>query len=233
MPLTWVHAHIGIRQRKEITAQSPLPEPHTALCMALNILLHVTWLCKRAKRLMRRPAVTMMPPIASKAQQHVTWRWAAQPDVEHGSPWGPRKNAHCGWQRLCEKLVTQAAVNLSPCCIMMLPRQLLIRGMVQDVVRRWKETHDTFNQFAEKVAFQLNDTHPTIAVPELMRVLMDENQLSWAQAWDITSKVSRAPAHCLHPAILSIPQLGLASIHEACPRVAICTIQSAPNIVPF
>ena len=60
---------------------------------------------------------------------------------------------------------------------------------MQDVVRRWKETHSNFDNFAEKVAFQLNDTHPTIAVPELMRVLMDENQLGWSQAWDITSKV--------------------------------------------
>lgn len=65
--------------------------------------------------------------------------------------------------------------------------------VLQDVVRRWKETHSNFDQFAEKVAFQLNDTHPTIAVPELMRVLMDENQLGWSQAWDITSKVGPLP----------------------------------------
>ena len=70
--------------------------------------------------------------------------------------------------------------------------------MVQDVVRRWKETHSNFDDFAEKVAFQLNDTHPTIAVPELMRVLMDENQLGWSQAWDITSKVrSASPEHAV------------------------------------
>ncbi len=63
-------------------------------------------------------------------------------------------------------------------------------SVLQDVVRRWKETHSNFDNFAEKVAFQLNDTHPTIAVPELMRVLMDENQLGWSTAWNITSKVS-------------------------------------------
>ena len=60
---------------------------------------------------------------------------------------------------------------------------------MQDVVRRYKETHDDFSQFADWVIFQLNDTHPTIAVPELMRVLMDENDMGWTAAWNITSKV--------------------------------------------
>lgn len=59
----------------------------------------------------------------------------------------------------------------------------------QDVVRRYKETHSDFSQFADKVVFQLNDTHPTIAVPELMRVLMDDNKMGWTAAWAITSKV--------------------------------------------
>ena len=55
-------------------------------------------------------------------------------------------------------------------------------------MRRYKETHSDFSQFADKVVFQLNDTHPTIAVPELMRVLMDENNLGWTAAWTITQK---------------------------------------------
>ena len=59
----------------------------------------------------------------------------------------------------------------------------------QDVVRRYKETHSSFDEFPEKVAFQLNDTHPTIGVAELMRLLMDENKLGWTQAWDMTCKV--------------------------------------------
>ena len=67
----------------------------------------------------------------------------------------------------------------------------------QDVVRRYKDTHDSFDQFPDKVAFQLNDTHPTIAVPELMRVLMDENKMGWTKAWDITTKVS-PPMTTLH-----------------------------------
>ncbi len=57
------------------------------------------------------------------------------------------------------------------------------------MVRRYKETHSSFEEFPEKVAFQLNDTHPTIGVAELMRLLMDENRLGWTQAWEMTCKV--------------------------------------------
>ena len=63
--------------------------------------------------------------------------------------------------------------------------------MCKDVVRRYKDTHTDFDAFPDKVAFQLNDTHPTIAVAELMRVLMDENQQGWTKSWEITTKVRR------------------------------------------
>ena len=69
--------------------------------------------------------------------------------------------------------------------------QKVVAFLKQDVVRRYKETHTSFDAFAEKVAFQLNDTHPTIGVAELMRLLMDENQLGWTQAWELTCKVRR------------------------------------------
>jgi starch phosphorylase len=61
----------------------------------------------------------------------------------------------------------------------------------QDVVRRYKEAHPgNWDLLPERVAFQLNDTHPTIAVPELMRILMDENKLGWTASWAICCKVS-------------------------------------------
>ena len=66
------------------------------------------------------------------------------------------------------------------------------------MVRRYKETHSSFEEFPEKVAFQLNDTHPTIGVAELMRLLMDENRLGWTQAWEMTCKVRHSACMTLH-----------------------------------
>ena len=60
---------------------------------------------------------------------------------------------------------------------------------LQDVLRRYTETHSDFSQFEHKVVFQLNDTHPTLAVPELMRLLMDEQGMGWTRSWEICSKV--------------------------------------------
>ena len=79
--------------------------------------------------------------------------------------------------------------------------------MTQDVVRRYKETHAGFEDFPAKVAFQLNDTHPTIAVPELMRVLMDENGMGWTKAWDITTQARGCLLPLLAP-IAGMPPLG-------------------------
>lgn len=60
----------------------------------------------------------------------------------------------------------------------------------QDVLRRFVEVHpEQWDVFAAKTAFQLNDTHPTIAVAELMRLLMDEHRLGWTKSWDICTKV--------------------------------------------
>jgi starch phosphorylase len=57
---------------------------------------------------------------------------------------------------------------------------------ISDIVRRYKKTHTTFDSFAEKNAIQLNDTHPAIAVAELMRVLVDMEDVPWERAWEIT-----------------------------------------------
>ena len=72
-----------------------------------------------------------------------------------------------------------------------------ISATVQRVIARFKENHGEFNLLPEKVAFQLNDTHPSIAVAELMRVLVDENDLPWNQAWEITQKVCAYTNHTI------------------------------------
>ncbi len=68
---------------------------------------------------------------------------------------------------------------------------------VADVVRRYKKTHASFSRFAEKNAIQLNDTHPAIAVAELMRVFVDHNRVPWEQAWELTVKTVGYTNHTL------------------------------------
>lgn len=72
-----------------------------------------------------------------------------------------------------------------------------ISATVQRVIARFKQKHSDFNLLPEKVAFQLNDTHPSVAVAELMRVLVDENDVPWNQAWDITRKVCAYTNHTI------------------------------------
>lgn len=63
-----------------------------------------------------------------------------------------------------------------------------ISASVQTALKRYLKKHDDITRFYEKAVFQLNDTHPTVAVAELMRLLMDEYFLSWDQAWDVTTR---------------------------------------------
>ncbi len=72
-----------------------------------------------------------------------------------------------------------------------------ISATVQRVVARFKSRHSNFDLLPEKVAFQLNDTHPTVAVAELMRVLVDENDVPWDKAWEITKKVCGYTNHTI------------------------------------
>ncbi|XP_020271068.1 glycogen phosphorylase 1-like [Asparagus officinalis] len=69
-----------------------------------------------------------------------------------------------------------------------------VSASLQDIIRRYKDSHNNFDQFPDKVALQLNDTHPSLAIPELMRVLIDE-LLKWKEAWDIACKVFSFTAH--------------------------------------
>jgi starch phosphorylase len=68
---------------------------------------------------------------------------------------------------------------------------------IRDIVRRYLTDHDGFESFPDKVAVQLNDTHPTLAVLELMRVLVDEQDLDWEKAWEITTATFGYTNHTL------------------------------------
>jgi starch phosphorylase len=79
----------------------------------------------------------------------------------------------------------------------------LASASLQDVLYRWEVRHgQDFSGFAEKNCFQLNDTHPSCAVPELMRLLMDDHCLDWNEAWAITTKTMAYTNHTLLPEAL-------------------------------
>jgi starch phosphorylase len=77
-----------------------------------------------------------------------------------------------------------------------------VSASLQDIVRRYKKAHDSFDQFADKVAIQLNDTHPAIAVAELMRLLIDGERLEWDQAWALTRACFGYTNHTVMPEAL-------------------------------
>ena len=64
----------------------------------------------------------------------------------------------------------------------------MVASSLLDIINRYKRFNTDFSCFPDEVAIQLNDTHPSIAIPELMRILMDDEKLEWATAWDITTK---------------------------------------------
>jgi len=79
----------------------------------------------------------------------------------------------------------------------------LASASLQDTLRFWISQHgEDFSQFADKHCFQLNDTHPAITVPELMRLLMDDHGLSWNDAWGITQRTMAYTNHTLLPEAL-------------------------------
>jgi len=71
-----------------------------------------------------------------------------------------------------------------------------------DIVRRYEKKHDDFAAFPDKVAVQLNDTHPSLAIAELMRIFVDERGLSWETAWDLTQRTFAYTNHTLLPEAL-------------------------------
>jgi glycogen phosphorylase len=78
----------------------------------------------------------------------------------------------------------------------------LVACSLADLVRRFRQTNADWRALPERVAIQLNDTHPTMAVPELMRILLDEAHLGWDEAWDLTKRSLAYTNHTLLPEAL-------------------------------
>lgn len=84
----------------------------------------------------------------------------------------------------------------------LLQEYFLVACSLRDIMRRYRATHNAFDQFPEKVAVQMNDTHPSLCVAELMRLLVDEHQLDWDRAWQITEATLGYTNHTLLPEAL-------------------------------
>jgi starch phosphorylase len=78
----------------------------------------------------------------------------------------------------------------------------LVACSLADLTRRFRRSNSDWNALPGKIAIQLNDTHPSLAVPELMRILLDEAQLGWDQAWDVTRRTLAYTNHTLLPEAL-------------------------------
>lgn len=78
----------------------------------------------------------------------------------------------------------------------------LVSATLQDILRRYKKHHKSLDAFADKVAIQLNDTHPALAIPELMHLFMDREGLSWDKAWELTQKTFCYTNHTILPEAL-------------------------------
>ena len=87
---------------------------------------------------------------------------------------------------------------------------------ISDIMRRFLETNTDLRDFPKKAAIQLNDTHPTLAIPELMRVLMDVHGLDWDTAWEITEKTMGYTNHTLLPEALE--RWSVALLEKVVPR---------------
>jgi glycogen phosphorylase len=79
-----------------------------------------------------------------------------------------------------------------------------VAATFQDIIRRFKKTKTSFVDFPDRVAVQLNDTHPSIGIPELMRILLDDEKLSWEVAWNICTRTFAYTNHTVLPEALEI-----------------------------
>src|SRR5688572_2685738 len=92
-----------------------------------------------------------------------------------------------------------------------------VSATLQDILARYLKTHQSFDAFPDKVAIQLNDTHPSLAIPELMRLLLDHHDLSWDQAWNLTTRTFAYTNHTVLPEALE--QWPVTLLEKVLPRI--------------
>ncbi|HSE98907.1 MAG TPA: glycogen/starch/alpha-glucan phosphorylase [Blastocatellia bacterium] len=98
----------------------------------------------------------------------------------------------------------------------LLQEYFLVGCAIRDIVTRYLKNHSSFDSFSSKVAIQLNDTHPALTIAELMRVLVDQNNVPWEKAWEITQATLGYTNHTLLPEALERWPLSL--IEKVLPR---------------
>ena len=98
----------------------------------------------------------------------------------------------------------------------LLQEYFLVACAIRDLIRRFQEEHNDFRHLPDQVAIQINDTHPALAVAELMRLLVDEKDLPWETAWDITRRTCAVTNHTLLPEALETWPVDL--INRVIPR---------------
>ena len=189
--------------RPEITYEVKLggrTETHTDAAGRLQ----VTWI--PARRLLGTPCDTLVQGhLTANVNMLRLWRAEAHEDLDFDS-----FNAGDYYRAVQEKIASENLGKvLYPNDVPAGGKQLrleqqffLVTCSLQDMIRIYRQRPRPMDQFAEKFAVQLNDTHPAIAVAELMRLLVDEHQLDWDPAWDITRRTFAYTNHTLLPEAL-------------------------------
>ena len=144
-----------------------------------------------------------MPVIGYKNGIINTLRlWDAEPvddfDLESfdmGDYEGSRKNSDLA-ETMC-KVLYPADHHYAGKELRLKQQYFFVSATLQRAVERYKESHPDVRKLYEKVCFQMNDTHPTIAVAELMRILLDEEKLEWDEAWEVTKKTCAYTNHTI------------------------------------